>query len=918
VAPKVDAVAGSVTIRGRLVDRQKAPRGGVEVTMSSWPVEIVEMVGIDGPRSGKDPKTKTGADGRFSFALGKGRSGNLTLESSVVFAKESPTFGSKSDCDLGDLETYTASRVSGTVRDAAGLPVVGVKVTAGLGENGDVFARRESQTVSDAQGAFTVDGLSQGTWRLRTASGSHLPTTLALELAVEEHKQGVVLTVSPGKAIAGQVLDDRGVPVAGIQVGSNRKEARGAMSVQRFVAAEAAMTDKGGYFTLANLDGETVTVRAFGKGYTTVTEAMVAVGTGNLVLRVQRTAVIAGVLRDGAGHPIAGSRVSGTHMSGDASGIALDPEGLPMMSSGGGMATTAADGTFRLENVKPGSVVVRAEGKLHRPAKSQPIVVAPAQTVDGVVLVAPAGATARVLVQDASGKPVAKARVVVQAPPERDQLGGNGTLLRAVSVSSDEDGDAVFGPGMEQAFGSAVTDESGHADVVALPAKSAVVVAKHDDYADSAPVAVQLPAEGLIEVKVTLRSPGFADVLVMDAAGVPTAAQMSLHGPIGGSDVERDQELRAGADGKVRTPPLLAGEYWVEARSKAEPRHIGGAQVLISGDQRSLRQSRVTFRIDAGKTTLVTVTLPMLATVHGIVRDAAGPAAKVEVELLRVEEASNGAMPQGFGGGPSTQTDADGSYRFEQVEMGRYRLRFGRPTQVAKANEFLDVPANTADVSKDLTMQFGTVRLQVVDKASGSGLAGAEIELEEQSGPAAGSASQPKRQHAVVMSMVMSSDDSAGGGEMTTMTLGSQRARTGVDGNVELKDVPPGLYTIVVNEDGHSQRKLVDQSVVANAVTDPGRVELEAAGRIRGKVLGADGKPVQMAMVSLSRIGDSDPPAQKPAMSGVFTFSSLSPGKYQVAAVPIGPPGSKGSDPVTVELGAGQKIDTLELHMPAR
>jgi hypothetical protein len=727
-----------------------------------------------------------------------------------------------------------------------------------------------------------------------------------------------LLTVAPGKAIAGQVLDDRGMPVAGIQVGSNRKEARGAMSVQRFVAAESALTDKGGYFTLANLDGETVTVRAFGKGYTTVTEAAVVVGTGNLVLHVQRTAVIAGVLRDGSGHPIAGSRVSGTHMSGDASGIALDPEGLPMLGSGGGMATTGADGSFRLENVKPGTVVVRAEGKLHRPAKSQPIVLVPAQIVEGVAMVAPAGATARVLVQDESGKPVAKARVVVKSPPEQNAMSGNGTFTRAVRMSSDDDQDTMFMPGMDQEFGSAITDESGHADVIALPAKSAVVVAKQDSYAESMPVAVQLPAEGVIEVKVALRTPGYADVLVMDAAGVPTAVQMSLHGPIGGKDAERDQDVRAGADGKARTPPLLSGEYWLEAQSKAEPRHIGGAQVLIGGDVRSLRQSRVTFRIDAGKTTNVTMALPLLATVHGIVRDAAGPAAKVEVELLKVEDGSLGAnSPPGFGYGPSTQTGADGSYSFEQVEMGRYRLRYGRQTQVAKASEILDVPANTADVSKDLVMQFGTVRLQVVDKVTGSGIAGAEIELEEQSGPATGSASQPKRQRAVVMSMVMSSDDNSGG-EMTTMTLGSQRARTGLDGAVELKDVPPGLYTIVVSEDGHAQRKLVDQNVVVNAVTDPGRIELEAAGRIRGKVLGADGKPVQMAMVSIHRIGDSDPLAQKPAMSGVFAFPSLSPGKYQLTAAPIGPPGSKGSDPVTVDLGPGQKIDNVELRMPPR
>ena len=76
--------------------------------------------------------------------------------------------------------------------------------------------------------------------------------------------------------------------------------------------------------------------------------------------------------------------------------------------------------------------------------------------------------------------------------------------------------------------------------------------------------------------------------------------------------------------------------------------------------------------------------------------------------------------------------------------------------------------------------------------------------------------------------------------------------------------------------------------------------------------------PVQMAMVSIRQVGDSDPPAQKPAMSGVFTFPSLAPGKYQLNAAPIGPPGSKGSETVTVDLGPGQKLDNVELRLPPR
>ena len=115
--------------------------------------------------------------------------------------------------------------------------------------------------------------------------------------------------------------------------------------------------------------------------------------------------MVEGVLQGTDGTPIAGSQVravadAGRGGEGDAAeSYSFDSvDGMPM---GGerAVATTAADGTFRVESVKPGTVALLAEGKIHRPVRQAGINVLPAQHVKGVRLVADLGAVARVKVR---------------------------------------------------------------------------------------------------------------------------------------------------------------------------------------------------------------------------------------------------------------------------------------------------------------------------------------------------------------------------------------------------------------------------------------------------------------------------------------------------------------------------------------
>ena len=564
--------------------------------------------------------------------------------------------------------------------------------------------------------------------------------------------------------------------------------------------------------------------------------------------------------------------------------------------------------------MRPGNVTLRARGKTHRPAQSQPIALQPAQTVEGVAITAEVGAIVRAHVSDAAGKPVADAKVSVKAPPQPPGQGGQ--VRRAMRVSDDGGDVRMFGG--DEPLGTGTTDAAGDVEIAGLPAGAAVVVATHASLAESAPAGIALPASGAVEVKVALREPGFADVAVARADGTPAAgASVAVHGPLGAGSEDRERTGRSGADGRARIGPLPPGDYRAELQLDAQPRNLGGAQMFFGGDRRTLRGTQSTFHVDAGQSAAVALRLPVLARVHGTVAGSDGPAAAVAIELEREREpgAADGDGGPPDLGGQQAQSGADGSYAIDDVEPGRYRLRYGKPDQLAKASETLVVAEGAADVQKDLALRFGKLAIKVVDKQSGDGVEGAEIELQAQDGVSSGAAQRPPRR---MMMISLSVNQDGEGNESTTMTMGGQRTKTDVDGGAEIDDVPAGIYTVRVRDSRHATREIKDQVVTERATTDLGRVELEAAGRIRGRVLDADGKQVGMALVTWRKAdapgGSED---REPAVGGNFTLNGLSPGRYKVRAQQLGPGEPAPGPEVDVEVAAGKVAGGVELRVTA-
>jgi hypothetical protein len=755
------------------------------------------------------PRLTTDPDGKFAFAVPKGQDGDLTvLDDDLILAEDSPGFqGAMGDQDLGDLVAMRSGVLQGIVQDEVARPVADVEVEATLGPLGFGSA---SSTKSAADGTFTIGKLRTGMWHVRTASSRFLPTTLDLALAAGQRHSDLVLVVRPGNAIAGQVVDERGVGVAGIKVGSRRREVSGTLDVERFSSDEATTTDAGGFFTLAGLKQGTVTLRAFGPGHASAVVQGVAVGTGDVVLRMQRLATIAGVLVGTDGASIVGSKVTVETERASAHGWDFDGAFLPR-----GDATTGADGSFRLESVVPGRVKVAATGKAHRTATQTGLQVEPGQALRGIRLVADAGATARVLVVDVDGKAIADAEVCANVVPDA----GN----PAVSVSLDRTFQTVFGGEGEQ-LRNGTTGSDGRATLSGLPVGKARFTAAHEAFAPARAVEVQLPPTGETDVRLVLQVPGFADVHVVGTDGTDVVgAQLQVAST--DQDGGPSRPATTGPDGRVRVGPLAPGEHTAVLRLvRRQPQGDGGSgdgpSLMLGGAAREIESSRQKFVVTAGATTMVELRRPVLTRLHGTVLGPEGPVPACTVELEHRGD-DDFVMP-GFSD-RSERTAADGSFAFEDIEAGDYTLCFGTGRQVVKARQAVQVRANVRDLRQDLVLRTGRVVLRVSEAGSTAPIEGAVVELTAES--ADGTADET--QHSMI-TIAMSDGSST----TMTMTLGAPRAHTDAEGRAEIDDVPVGSYTVRVSHDGCEVAEKKQQLVVERGTTDCGRIQLQ---RTEGK-----------------------------------------------------------------------------------
>ncbi|MEJ7596379.1 MAG: carboxypeptidase-like regulatory domain-containing protein [Kofleriaceae bacterium] len=215
--------------------------------------------------------------------------------------------------------------VSGLVLDRDGKPIAEADVE--LRVAGDLWSERAT---TDAAGRWAMPLVGPGKHAINASSSLHLESSLVFDHDGVTERSDLVLKLETGARITGIVVDERGVPVEGAQIGSG---------------AGSAIADASGRFAITAVPEGKHEVFAVGKrGASSSTHVTLAAGGHAEIRLVLITSSIAGIVVDQRGEPVE-----------DVLVFAMRPDHQSYL------AYSDEQGRFDLEGVRPGSYDVTAE-----------------------------------------------------------------------------------------------------------------------------------------------------------------------------------------------------------------------------------------------------------------------------------------------------------------------------------------------------------------------------------------------------------------------------------------------------------------------------------------------------------------------------------------------------------------------------
>ena len=209
------------------------------------------------------------------------------------------------------IELKAGAPVSGVVVDESGAGIPGAQVAArDVSLPWDLPDERDLATTDD-KGQFTIKAVAAGTYRFAATHKEHAPgSSEPVSLDGASKKDDVRIALKAGGVAAGKVVDASGQPVpwATVRIGSQR----GAMQIQD-APTRQVIADKQGAFEVKGLArGALVAIAlsetASSQGVTF--DLATAREKRDLLLTLDVTGSIAGLVVDGAGEPVAEAQVA--------------------------------------------------------------------------------------------------------------------------------------------------------------------------------------------------------------------------------------------------------------------------------------------------------------------------------------------------------------------------------------------------------------------------------------------------------------------------------------------------------------------------------------------------------------------------------------------------------------------------------
>ena len=753
-----------------------------------------------------------------------------------------------------------SNTLSGTVIDAAGAPVAGVSVSA---QPEDPAAPAEVVVaVTAGDGAFALEGLSAGRYRLRVEG----PGVLTAEVRfVEAPASAVRIAISREVAVEGRVLAPDGRPASGVEV----RLARTGQPLE-------TVSDAAGRFRFIGLPEGTYRVWAYRGEQASAALAADRVGAGPFA-GIDLVLAPAAILR---GQVV--NEVSGRGVVADVTLVADDPDQPPRA------ARSDAGGRFMIEGVPFGrwTADARAPGYLSADAVRflaasdyAPIIqLEPGAAVSGRVVDADgrpiegAAVLARGQGADGAGQEISAASMAHPDLPGGLESWKGGTTATGLTFIPHGELGVVVGPlpyppppgagllrvASPVAAASAglpplpidpdvaprlTTDAAGSFRVTGIPPGRYQVSASHPGFADGTSAAFQVElGRDIADLEIALGAGLTVEGQVVDDGGAAVAGATIAAQPRAGGE---PAVTITGADGRYQLGPL-AGELRLLVTAIGH----GGAARDLSAPRVARSPLRRTEDF-----TLVRAD----ASIDGRLLDAGGAA--VRGASVRIDSTSlTGVAP--------AVTDAYGRFRIAGVPVGHHRLHVEHADYPP-----LDLDARTG-IDNQLEVPFG---------------GGAELTVRDRSTAAA-----------------------LGGARITATSPGGARrdGTTGPDGRVEIHGLAAGGWTFAASAPGYAAAAITVQVPAGRRLGDLTQrdVRLDLS---RGAVL---------AGVVRDQSGDRVPGADISVDGALARTTSDAQGRFRLGDAPSGPitltakkGGHRGA--LKLDLAPGDELVTLELRL---